>query len=157
MTFTAGDNWVNNVIELLKDKWDTENVAKPVIQHVTDPTLPKRHSLALQGKDYVLVYHVSTARENQDIGMYRAKQTTTMSLDINTIYQYPRLDSLEGWHPSHLTAVPSPSRRARLIQSGSPPALAYMSYSNIHSRRRGSCCQMNEPNSPLMLRITRRE
>jgi len=95
MTFTAGDNWVNNVIELLKDKWDTENVAKPVIQHVTDPTLPKRHSLALQGKDYVLVYHVSTARENQDIGMYRAKQTTTMSLDINTIYQYSRLDSLE--------------------------------------------------------------
>ena len=95
MSFTAGSNWITNIINLLSDSWTRANTAntKPVIKHVTDPSLSQRMDLTLS--DYVLLYHVSTTKEPNDLGWNRAKQATTLSIDIRTIHGYTRLDLLE--------------------------------------------------------------
>ena len=83
---------VLNIVNILREGWDTDNVAKPMIHDVTLVSQPTKRDL--RQNDKIFVYEASYAENIRDIGYNNIGWVKRISIDIRTALAPPRIYDL---------------------------------------------------------------
>lgn len=92
MTFTTAGNNLDDLIALLRDKWDTSNVAKPNIRYTADPDRPARPDL--REGDVILLMDVDRVKEPTAFDYNGRRVRERYQVDVRTRHSRSRKNSL---------------------------------------------------------------
>ena len=88
MTFTTAEDNLTDLLALLREKWDTANVAKPDIRYTADPDRPARPDL--REGDVVLVMDVNRTKEATAFNYLGRRVRERYQIDVRTRHRRSR-------------------------------------------------------------------